>query len=432
MSLPSSSSMRAPTLSPANRRAMFAVVTSLLWAAGAPALADCAADSTVADVRKAYARGQSLEQAGQRTQALSAYVAAQDYTCDANPVEADAARHAATLGKLLGSEAEAKGNLLEAFELYNAGGHFQAADRMLIGALRAAGDDVALFTKAREVFRYRNLPAFVVNNKVRIAATAPYQFDTKLLAEVTALPAQAANRALQAEAQAFNEQYLRDRVQLIQSTPTNPLDMAGWQRAQAAQQAFAQKWATDPIEASLKALDRARVWTVNVDDAAVRSQLERARFTRLEERAVLLHKQYAGAPALLERASEYYGAQNLERDAFEAKLVPVKAQARTQGAAAEQAGRLALAAEYFELAGDAARAQAVRDRGTQQVQQQMAPSIEQAQKQAEDMRRAFSDPAKIEAMQKRAQEAQRSLKQNRPTAAQNAASVAELEKELGL
>ena len=92
MSLPTSSRMHTPPLSPANRKAMFAVITSLMWMAGTPAFADCAADSTVADVRKAYARGQSLEQAGQRAQALSAYVAAQDYTCDANPVEADAAR----------------------------------------------------------------------------------------------------------------------------------------------------------------------------------------------------------------------------------------------------------------------------------------------------------------------------------------------------
>jgi hypothetical protein len=429
---PASAHMHTAPLSPTGRKAMFAVVTSLMWMAGAPAFADCAADSTVADVRKAYARGQSLEQAGQRAQALSAYVAAQDYTCEANPVETDAARRGAVLGKLLGSEAEANGKLLEAFELYDAGGHYQAADRMLVGALRASGDDIALYTKARQVFQYRNLPAFVVNNKVRLAATAPYQFDAKLLADVVALPAQAATRALQAEAQVFNEQYLRDRVQLIEATPTNPLDMAGWQRAQEAQQAFARKWATDPIEASLKALDRARMWTANVDDASTRSQLERSRLARLDERAALLHKQYAGAPASLERASDYYGAQSLERAAFEAKLVPVKAQARTQGAAAEQAGRLALAAQYYELAGDEARAQAVRNRGTQQVQKQMAPSIEQAQKQAEEMRRAFSDPAKVEAMRKRAQEAQRSIQQNRPTAAQNAASVAELEKELGL
>ena len=54
------------------------------------AYADCAADATVADVRKAQARGQQLEKSGDARGALAAYVAAQTYTCEANPVATEA------------------------------------------------------------------------------------------------------------------------------------------------------------------------------------------------------------------------------------------------------------------------------------------------------------------------------------------------------
>ena len=230
------------------------------------AFADCAADYTVQDTQRFYSEAQQLERAGKVRGALAKYVVAQGYTCDANPVEADAAKHAAALALALATAAEKKGDFQDAFDLYDAGGHYAAADRALMSLVRANPDDPSLFTKAREVLEYRALPAFSNNNKIRLAVTGAYRPDPKNLAEVFAMPATGVQRALQKETAILSEQYLHDRVQLTQSVPDDPTDAGAMQKAMLAQQNFAQKYSTDPLRASRDALDLAYRWSVASND----------------------------------------------------------------------------------------------------------------------------------------------------------------------
>ena len=85
-------------------------VAALIVAAGAlsvtlQAQADCAGAS-VQDVKRRYANAQQLDKAGKLREALGAYAAATEYTCEANPVAAPAAKRAAEIALPLGQDAE--------------------------------------------------------------------------------------------------------------------------------------------------------------------------------------------------------------------------------------------------------------------------------------------------------------------------------------
>ncbi|HEU4530699.1 MAG TPA: hypothetical protein VFR59_05905, partial [Steroidobacteraceae bacterium] len=71
-----------------------AATCTLAVAAIQTASASCAADSTLPEVKKAYANGQAHERAGRNEEALRSYLSAQAYICEPNPVEADAAARA--------------------------------------------------------------------------------------------------------------------------------------------------------------------------------------------------------------------------------------------------------------------------------------------------------------------------------------------------
>jgi predicted RNA-binding Zn ribbon-like protein len=63
----------------------------------------------------------------------------------------------------------------------------------------------------------------------------------------------------------------------------------------------------------------------------------------------------------------------------------------------------------------------------------MQPSIDQMQRQAAEIQKEFSDPAKVKAMQEQARALQRSLQeQQKAKAAGKTARADDLEKELGL
>jgi hypothetical protein len=396
------------------------------------ALADCAADSTAQDVRAAYARGQSLEKAGRAREALAAYGDAQAYVCDGNPVESQAAQRAAVVAEPLATAAAGRGDRLEAFRLYDAGGHFAAADRELMAYVRARPDDPAAYAVAYDVFEDRRVPSFQVNNAARIAAAGPYAFDRSLLEALLPMPAQAFDRALQKEAGSFSEQYLREAVQLAQSAPSTA-DMDAWQRAAGAQQAFAAKWSGNPLQASIAALDLAHEWTKHVRDEAERSALERRRSQRAADRAQAILDRFNGSPALFEPAMDYIGRQGLEHEAHRTRVAGVKALADRLGDEAAKAGKLPLAVEYFSVADQPAKAQAARDRMSQLAKQQMAPSIEQAQQQAEELRRQYGDPAQVEAMKRDAEATRRALQEQQAAgAAESSRKADELADELGI
>jgi hypothetical protein len=403
------------------------------FAASANALADCAADATVADVRASYAKGQQLERDGKLPGAFLAYVAAQEYTCDPNPVEADAARRAAPLAATLGAEQEKKGHFEKAFDIYDNGGRYADADRALMALVRANPDSTYVFGRARSALENRALPAFHSNNKVRLAVTGAYHPDAKHLAEVLAMPAKGAERAFQKEAAAFNEQYLREFVQVTQSTPDDATDFEAMQAAQARFTAFAQKWPNDPLKASRDALSLAQSWASAAPDKAVSEKIEAQRKQVLEQRVATLLGKYAGAPKLIEAAIDYQLAVNLDYEVNQQRVAAIKSQAARLGEDAEKRQRLMLAAEYYSVADQREKAQAVRDRQQQQAMARMQPTMDAMQKHAAELQKQYSDPEKIKAMQAQAEAMRKSLEQQQQANAKtNAKRADDLEKELGM
>lgn len=413
------------------------ILALLCLGATGNAFASCAAESTPAQAQRAYVNGQKFERAGDIDDAFAAYLDAQADTCDPNPVAAQAARSAGALALRLGSAAEKKADYRKAFDLYDAGGQYTAADRALMAWVRANPDDPWIFTKVREAFDYRTLPAFQSNNEIRLRATGAYRPDPKNIAEVQAMPAQGAQRALQKETAAFSEEYLRGLVQQVQSRPDDQTDFAATQAWINSQQSFLQKWSQhssgDPLKTSRKALDLVHSWSAATTDLALGEKLAAQRNQRLEQRVATLTKSYSGAPALLEAAIAYQLSVHAEDATKRARVAAIKAQASQLGDAANARQRHGLAAEYYSVAGEEAKAQAALDTQQQLAMNRMQPQIDQMKQQAEQLQKQFSDPAKVQAMKDQALATQKSMQQQRQTNAKaNAKKADDLEKELGL
>jgi hypothetical protein len=266
---------------------------------------------------------------------------------------------------------------------------------------------------------------------VRLSITGAYQPDPRNLAEVLAMPAKGAERAFAQEAQAFDEQYLREYVQVIQSRPDDPTDFDALQASANVQQAFAQKWGQDRLKGSRDALSLVQSWIGVSSDRAWSERTQAQRHERLEQRVATLTKSYPGAPELLEAAIDYVHAMNLER--ADTRVGTIEAQAGRLGDEASAKHRPGLAAEYYDVARQEAKARAEQERSRQQAMAKMQPSIDQMQRQAAQIQKVFSDPAKVKAMQEQARALQRSLQeQQKAKAAGKTARPDDLEKELGL
>lgn len=368
--------------------------------------ADCAGDG-VADKKRHFETARALERDGKKNQALLSYHAAVGYACENNnPYEMDAAKRAAVLGLELGQAAEKEGDFARAFDLYEAGGQFALADRMFIEVIRADQDNPGSYQRALEHYRNRE-GSFYSNNAAALKVTGDYKVDPKYMAEVQDMPKRGVERAAERERAAFNEQYLREYVQLIQSRSESAGDFAAMQRAGDAHVAFAQKWKDpEPMKTSRDALQTMRRWGATGGDDAWRKSVDARVASLAEQRATLLRDKFHGAPKLLEDAMDYYRVLGSGSN-IGGKLTAIRSQAKQLAAAADANQRYTLAAEYYSVAGDDANAQAMRDKQQQYAMQSMQPQIDAARQQAEALQKQFSDPAVIEAMKKRAQAMQK-------------------------
>jgi hypothetical protein len=188
------------------------------------------------------------------------------------------------------------------------------------------------------------------------------------------------------------------------------------------------------LKGSLRALELARSWASATSDRALSEKIEAQRNQRLEQRAAILIKSYASAPDLLEAAISYRMAVHNENDgAKQASVATIKSQAEKLGDAANASQRYTLAAEYYGVAGQDAKAQAARDTQQKLAMTKMQPQIDQAQKHAEQLQREYSDPAKVQAMREQALAMQKSLQEQQKANAKDKGKKADdLEKELGL
>ena len=412
--------------------AVIALVLGLLPAGRA--LADCGASATVRDVKRAHATGQKLEQAGDRGAALDAYVAAQEYTCEPNPVATDAARRAAALARPLGDAARARGAHEAAYGYYERGGHFIEADRALAQWIAAQPDDPELYWKALKHVEYRGLDAFRSNEKLRLAVTGAYSPDPTLASLVRAMPERGVQRALQEEAGAFSEAFLQERVALIQARPDNPADVAAQQRWLSRAQASQARHARDYLGESRAALERVRQWSVKTVNPGERESFERRRAERAQSRVQALTQKFAGAPDLLGAAQDYVAHVSSDADVQAPQQARIRRQAEQLGDAAAARKRYQLAIDYYGVAGADDKAARAREQLQAWAQQQLQPTLDAMQRDAQAMAAQFADPARVEEMKRQAAEAQRSLQQSARKRDSDAArkSKDELASELGL
>ncbi len=397
------------------------------------AYADCGESN--ADARKLLAAGKTFESQGNKREALFKYQAATGYFCEqVNPYAPEAAQRAAPLGKELGAAAEQRGELEKAMQLYEAGGQYAAADRMIMQLVRAEPDEVGSWQRATTHFRHREEGSFRTNNAAVLKVTGPYAVDAKLVAEVNAMPAKALERGLQKEAAAFNEQYLREYVQLAQSVPDDQTDAAAFQRAISAQQTFAQKWKQeDLMKVSRSTLSNLRMWGLNSQDTQYANTVAAKVAQLVEIRATSLRTKFYGAPKLLEDAQDYYRILGSDNTSLDGKLAAIRSQASKLGDESNAKQRYSLAVAYYDAAGEDDKANAVQDRQRQLAMQKVQPSIDQARKQAEALQKQFSDPAKVAEMKQQAEAARKALQQDQAASkAKNKKAADDLEKELGL
>jgi hypothetical protein len=408
------------------------VVAASLFSITLQVHADCAGAS-VQDVKRRYANAQQLDRAGKMREALGAYVAAQEYTCEANPVASTAAQRAAQIALPLGQAAEKQKDFDAAYRIYEDGGHYAASDRALMALVRSKPDDPSTFTRAREVLEYRGSEAFQSNNKIQLSVTGAYAADPKNLAEVLRMPAIGAQRAFEAELTAWNEQYLRELADQTQARPEDLTDMAAVQRFSASQQAFAQKWPQDLLKASRQALSLASSWGNAANDEALQKKVDAQRTQRIEMRVNALTKSFHRAPSLLDAAIDYQMMQNVDDATKQGKAKSIRQQAAQLGDQAQAQRRFILATEYFRVARLDDKADASQEQARAAAMTKMQPSIDQMRQQAEELQKAFSDPEKVKQMQQQAREMQKAMQaQQQANAKGNAKKADDLEKELGL
>jgi hypothetical protein len=411
--------------------ASFAVVLCL--AGMGQALADCGGAS-IKEVTRAYADAQRFEKRGDPRSALGAYAAAQEYTCETNPVAVQAIKRAAALGKTLGDASRAAGQHELAVTYYEQGGHFAAADQALQDWIQAEPDSVALYQRAYDHVANRSLEAFAANNAARLQVTGPYKLDTNLASRVHAMPAQGLERALQAETKSFNENFLARSVAIIKARPADPADLAGQSQWQSAYAAFRQQFPRDHMQDAQRSLDLAKSW-VNADRRSADNAAHLKRIAqRADARVSTLTQKYYGAPDALSAALGFLERNSDNENGALKRMGKIRSQAESLGDAALNRANFMLAIAYYDVAGAEAKAQRANEQMQAHVQARMQDSVAAARRDAEAIAAQFSDPDKVEAMKRQAQGAQRALQESAAARATPAAKQAkdDLAKELGL
>ncbi len=387
------------------------------------------------DVKRAYENAKSADSNGKKEQALFLYHSAQGSVCEgANPYEADAAKRAAPLALELGAAAERRGEFDKARQLYEAGGQFAAADRSFMQTLRAKPYEPGSYAGAKGHFRTRSEQWFIDNNAALLKAAGPYKPDPKLIAEVEAMPAKGIEHHFKVEAAHFNEDFLRDYVQLAQTQPDDATDAAALQRMISTQQAFINKWKRDDyLKTSRDALDTLRSWANVVEDKVLSAEVNAKVAQISEQHADTLRQKYFGSPQLLRESMDYYRLPVSDSSTVEHKIAAVRTQALKLADEANAKNRYELAGSYYDVADARDKAEAVRERGRQLAMKKMQPQIDQMRKQADALAREYSDPAKVAEMQKQAEATRKAIQAQQAGAkANNQKAAADLEKELGL
>jgi tetratricopeptide (TPR) repeat protein len=400
---------------------------------------------------KAYPNAVAAEKAGRLKEALGLYLDAGERSgCGGQSTSniKSAAERAAAIALPLAKAAEQKGDLEEAFKLYEQGAYFANADRVLMTIVRAKSDDMNVVGRGFKVFGERELSA--AQMPISVAAAGGYVPNPTLVAELEGMVATGVERALAREAAAFNEQYLTDLVQLVQSRPEPKADMQSMMQAAVqtvttgnADTAFHQKWPEDLMKKGQKEIGVAFAWTGVGLVQGGRTPLVTRGVERAQQRAATLVKLYSGAPELLKAAVAYsdagypasLGGNPPEWDRFKSEqrraIDQIKAQAVKLGDEADARSRFTLAIAYYDVA-EASDKKVATSKKQQQVFMKQAQSDVDA---LNKVKANLSDPATIAAMKTQAEAARAAVaaaQKQKPSDKDSAKSASDLEKELGL
>ncbi len=400
--------------------------------------ADCVADLSVPDAKRAYQEGTNLEAQGQFWDAINKYDLAQGYVCEdgGNPVAKQALSKAIALGSKQGKLEEQKGNLFKdgklagAFQYYEKGAQFAAADKALIAALKKAPTNIQLSAFAQEHFKVRAQDYFTNNNKMAIEATGGYKLDPSFDPYVVSLPPTNIERLLNSYQTLLPDAYLQAFAKLEQQNDAiKPGDIMGAMSVQQASTQFQQQWKTDRIEDIRKAFDEAHSWTQQIRDYkesdVLRAKIDKARLAHADR----LANSYSSTLKLMESALEFYRQQDKE-----AHIKTLEQKARRYADEAMGVAQYQRASNFYALIGDYAKEEQARAKLDEQTEQLAKDAQMGSAAQIAEMQKIYSDPKKIQELQQQAQEMQKQMEaqQQKGKSAEYQKETDELENELGL
>lgn len=401
-------------------------------------LADCAADLSAADAQKIYQEAIQLEAAGKLWDALLKYDIAQGYVCDdgGNPVAKQALNKAITLGGQQGKQEEQKGHFYKegkpvgAFQWYERGAQFAAADRSLIAALKKDPTNRQVSAVAQEHFKVRGENYFAVNNKAAVAASGGYQLDKSYDTYVRSLPPTNIERLLNSYQTLLPDTYLQAFAKLEQQKEAlKPGDMAGVMNIQQQAANFHQQWKTDRIEDIDKAFDEAHSWTQQVRDYQAAEKLSEKIVQARLVHADRMMKSYSSTLEFLESAMEFYRQYDKA-----AQLKGAEQKAASYADQAMAAGQYERASKFYSLIGDSDKEQQARAKLDAQGDQLAKDAQAGSAAQLAEMQKMYSDPKKIQELQKQAQEMQKQMQEQQKNSNSETYKKEsdKLEQELGL
>lgn len=400
--------------------------------------ADCVADLSVADAQKAYQEGTALEAQGQLWDAMNKYDVAQGYVCEngGNPVAKQALDKAIALGSKQGKLEEQKNNLFRdgkaagAFQYYEKGSQFAAADKVLVAALKKTPTNIQLSAFAQEHFNVRRQDYFKANNKLAINTIGGYTLDTAFDTYVISVPPANIARLLNSYQTSLPDAYLQAFAKLEQQKDAiKPGDIAGAMNLQQATTQFHQQWKTDRLDDIRKAFGEAQNWSQQIRDLkdadAQRAKIDQARLAHAER----ISESYSGTIELLESALEFY--RQLDK---QPQITVLEQKARIHADQAMTAAQYQRASDFYALIGDYDKEQQAREKQDAQVDQLAKDAQMGSAAQLAEMQKIYSDPKKIQELQKQAQDMQKQLEeqQKKGKSAEYQQETDELEDELGL
>lgn len=257
-----------------------------------------------------------------------------------------------------------------------------------------------------------------------------YKLDSSFDPYVVSLPPTNIERLLNSYTTLLPEAYLQGFAKLEQQKDAvKPGDMTSAINLQQAAKQFQQQWKTDRIDDIENALDEAHTWTQQIRDYREAekwiAKIDQARLAHADR----ISKSYSETAKLLENALTFY--RQLDK---EPQINALENSARNYADQAMAAAQYQRAMDFYDLIGDYDKEAQARAKLEAQNDQLAKDAEMGSAAQIAEMQKMYSDPEKIQQLQKQAQEMQKQMEeqQKKGASAEYQKETDELEDELGL